>query len=273
MGARPGLRLQEQFPVQAIPTDTLRAVLDQPGLLRRVTWRAASGTRQRVAVERNAPAVNRAALALMQAPDSPVLATLTPEQQGQALETAYDDLYSRYIAREVPKADTPETLRQLLVMRSRVPVPDQRVTPVRPVVDPAGGHGTSRWGVAVGHDHEDFAVLRLMGLRANSVVATLTKAGHNVLAVTTAQRSSAMPTPALIVKPRLSLRCSAPMPTRPTAPAPASTSSRPASRISSSAVSAGVCAQAVVCNTSAAIMVARPRFITFPCFRLNSFIC
>lgn len=159
--ARPGLRLQEQFPVQAIPTDTLRAVLDQPGLLRRVTWRAASGTRQRVAVERNAPAVNRAALALMQAPDSPVLATLTPEQQGQALETAYDDLYSRYIAREVPKADTPETLRQLLVMRSRVPVPDQRVTPARPVVDPAGGHGTSRWGVAVGHDHEDFAVLRI----------------------------------------------------------------------------------------------------------------
>ena len=82
--ARPGLRLQDKFPVDAIPTDTLRAVLAQPGLLKRVTWRAASGTRQQTDLARNDHATNRTALALMDDPDSPLLATLTPTQIGRA---------------------------------------------------------------------------------------------------------------------------------------------------------------------------------------------
>ncbi len=157
--ARPGLRLQDQFPVDAIPTDTLRAVLAQPGLLRRVTWRAASGTRQQADLERNDRATNRAALALMENPDSPVLATLTPTQQARALETAYDDLYSRYVAREVARDTAPAQLRQLLTLRSRLAVPDQRVEPVRPSTDPANGHGTRRAAVGFGRDDENFALL------------------------------------------------------------------------------------------------------------------
>ncbi len=157
--ARPGLRLQDKFPVDAIPTDTLRAVLAQPGLLKRVTWRAASGTRQQTDLARNDHATNRTALALMDDPDSPLLATLTPTQQGQALETAYDDLYSRYVAREVSRETAPPRLRRLLTLRSQVPVPDQRVEPVRPAVDPANGHGTRRIGLGFGRDDENYATL------------------------------------------------------------------------------------------------------------------
>lgn len=157
--ARPGLRLQAQFPVDAIPTDTLRAVLAQPGLLKRVTWRAASGTRQQADLERNDRATNRAALLLMEDPASPVLATLTPTQQARALETAYDDLYSRYVAREAARDTAPPRLRQLLTRRSQVPVPDQRVEPVRPAVDPANGHGTRRVSFGLGRDDENIALL------------------------------------------------------------------------------------------------------------------
>jgi len=157
--ARPGLRLQALFPVDAIPTDTLRAVLAQPGLLKRVTWRAASDTRQQASIARNDRATNQAALRLVEAPADAALGTLTPTQQARALETAYDDLYSRYLAHKAARETTPGRLRELLTLRSQLDVPDQRVAPVRPAVDPAGGHGTRRWGVGLGHDDEDYATL------------------------------------------------------------------------------------------------------------------
>lgn len=151
--ARPGLRLQARFPVAAIPSDTLRAVLEQPGLLKRVTWRAASGTRQAATMARNDHATNRAALALMTEPEKTLLA-LTSMQQARALELAHDDLYVRHVNREA-HADSPVKLRQLLQRRSRMDVPDQRVAPERPAVDPAHGHDTARWSLGTGHDHEN----------------------------------------------------------------------------------------------------------------------
>ncbi len=40
--ARPGLQLTDRFRWWAIPSDTVRAVTDQPGLLKRVVYRPAS---------------------------------------------------------------------------------------------------------------------------------------------------------------------------------------------------------------------------------------
>lgn len=152
--ARPGLRLQARFPLAAIPSDTLRVVLKQPGLLKRVTWRAASGTRQAATLMRNDRATNRAALTLMVQPEAGLHA-LTPMQQARALETAYDDLYVRHVNREADPVKSPVILRQLLLRRSRIEAPDQRVVPERPVADPAHGHDTARWSLGIGHDHEN----------------------------------------------------------------------------------------------------------------------
>lgn len=152
--ARPGLRLQARFKVDAIPSDTLRAVLEQPGLLKRVTWRAASGTRQAATVARNDRATNRAALALMTQPEA-ALPALTPVQQARALETAYDDLYVRHVNREADPLSSPVILRRLLQRRSQMDMPDQRVAPARPAVDPAHGHDTARWSLGFGHDDEN----------------------------------------------------------------------------------------------------------------------
>ena len=64
--ARPGLDLQSQFPVAVIPTDTVRAVLKEKDLLKRVTWRAASGTQLQASLARNDSATNTAAKRLSQ---------------------------------------------------------------------------------------------------------------------------------------------------------------------------------------------------------------
>ncbi len=162
--ARPGLRLQAQFPAQAIPTDTLRAVLAEPHMLRRMTWRPASGTRRNAAIERNPRAVNQAVKSLIDL-DAPLPASLelAPEQQAQAFETAYDELYARYLARQVPKDIAPPRLRNLLTLRSQVDIPDQRVAPAQPAADPSQGHGTARWGIGAGHDDESMALLSYRG--------------------------------------------------------------------------------------------------------------
>lgn len=154
--ARPGLQLQRHFPAHAIPADTLRVVLAEPNMLHRVTWRAASGTRRQAAMNRNRLAVNRAVIPLLDADKAVSAPTgLSATEQAQALETAYDEFYARYLGREVPKETAPAHLRALLTERSRLSVPDQRVTLQRPDTDPASGHGTSRWGIGLAADQED----------------------------------------------------------------------------------------------------------------------
>lgn len=157
--ARPGLKLQDKFPGSVIPTDTLRAVLAEPGMLRRTTWRAASGTRRQAAIDRNSLRVNLAVPALMRELPPVPPAQLAPEEQAQALETAYDELYVRYLARAVDKDSTPPQLRALLTRRSQLDIPDQRVVPAQPLTGPTGGHETARWGLGYGHDADDLLLL------------------------------------------------------------------------------------------------------------------
>ncbi|MES2720820.1 MAG: DUF4105 domain-containing protein [Pseudomonadota bacterium] len=162
--ARADLNMRMHFPVQAIPSDTLRVALQQPGLLKRVTWRAASGTRLALTLERNSAAVNRAVKTLLDTNAAIRLpANLLPGEQAQTLETAYDALYARYLAHEAPKESTPQHLRKLLAARSQVQAADQRPLPERPHADPASGHGTARWQVGLAHDGESQV---LLGLRA-----------------------------------------------------------------------------------------------------------
>lgn len=155
--AKPGLDLQSRFNWHAMPTDTLRAVLEQPNLLKRVSYRAASGTKLAAAAKRNSRQVNRQALALSQ--NGAFTQNLTALEQAQALEAAYDDLYTRHVSHKAD-VNAPTRLRQLLTQRSTLTVPDQRVEPPVPTIEPSQGHGTGRWSVGIGHDHETFSTLR-----------------------------------------------------------------------------------------------------------------
>lgn len=160
--ARDGLDLQSQFPVAAIPTDTVRAVLATDGLLKRVTWRAASGTQLRASLARNDAMTNAAAAKLSHNAKSATSAAqaLTPLQRARALEVAYDDLYARHVSRKAT-ADAPAQLRQLLTARAVIDVPPQRVTPQRPRHDPSQGHGTTRISIGGGYDHQAFTTLAI----------------------------------------------------------------------------------------------------------------
>lgn len=155
--ARPGLNLQSQFPVAVIPTDTVRAVLKEKDLLKRVTWRAASGTQLQASLARNDSLTNRAASRLSH-DASASLGSLDDQQRARALEVAYDDLYARHVGRKA-SADAPQQLRRLLIQRANVDIPNQRVEAQQPEHDPSHGHGTTRISIGAGYDDKTYALL------------------------------------------------------------------------------------------------------------------
>lgn len=157
--ARPGLDLRQAFPVQAIPTDTVRRALEEPGMLRELTYRPAAERQLLMAATHFPPQVNKTAIRLTQAPD--LQTDLPPQEEAAALETAFDYSYYQFMAGNHAKDHT-RTMRSLLARRAAMEIPEQRLRPPRPAVDPASGHPTARIGVAAGHAREaGYIALRL----------------------------------------------------------------------------------------------------------------
>jgi hypothetical protein len=147
--ARPSLSLQKQFPVYAIPTDTLRVSLKGGDLLDKVTYRPAFVSRLNAQADQASPNTIEAAKALTVHPNDE-MSDLSPKQQAQALEMASDYLYYRFVAHEINPDFARPAMRDLLIRRSKVDIPDQRVTVPKPEVDPSQGHPTSRVAVIGG---------------------------------------------------------------------------------------------------------------------------
>lgn len=163
--ARPGLDLTERFDLWAIPTDTVRAVLADEGLLRKVVYRPAASTVLQHQVESVTMEVQELArgLALGELPvDAPQLQKLPDFERAQAYEVAYAYLYYLFLGRDVDPELAKPRMRQLLVARSRVPISRERLQPPVPAVRPDEGHDTARIALAGGQfDRQDFIELRL----------------------------------------------------------------------------------------------------------------
>jgi hypothetical protein len=162
--ARPGLRLTDQFPLYAIPADTVRAVARTEGLVQQVHYRPARGTVLRHWLRNAPPAVIDAADALsvgrLRAAD--LSAKLPVEaDRAQALEMGYELLDYRRLRGEVPSTDAPSRIRELLAARAKVdgpPAPE----PPRPAVRPDEGHGSLRLSLGAGTQAGDgFQEVRL----------------------------------------------------------------------------------------------------------------
>jgi hypothetical protein len=151
--ARPEMNLADRFRWWAIPSDTVRAVTEYPGLVRNVVYRPANATviRHRLSLmdgdERRL--VKDLSLRRM-SPGDPEMSALSPRHAAAVLEASYDYVnYLRAIgAKDVPEQG--EAARELLLARSRIDV-DAPVPPVSvPEVRPDQGHASSRIGLGVG---------------------------------------------------------------------------------------------------------------------------
>jgi hypothetical protein len=144
--AVPELHLEERFPGFVIPSDTVRAVLDVPGLVRKVAPRPslhAVMMARKSRLQGGEPGAADA-LAAQGKLAGPMIAGLMPARQAAVVDAAYDRLRYKEGGKEPPTEKFARTERDLLVLRGRTGVPPQPLV-VEPAVDaPERGHRTFR---------------------------------------------------------------------------------------------------------------------------------
>lgn len=144
--ARPSLRLTDQFPLWAIPADTVRVVVNAPGLVKRTEYRPS----KRAEVKHFAASLEAGEVTLSRALADGKLSASGDwrggrEQASQArvLDLGYELLDYRRLAGRTSPTTTPARLRELLLARSQVngPAPPE---PSAPAIRPDQGHASAR---------------------------------------------------------------------------------------------------------------------------------
>jgi Domain of unknown function (DUF4105) len=149
--ARPGLALTDRFGVYAIPVDTVRTVIDQPGLLDRAVFRPSSRTRiehrLRVLSEPERALVRR--LGQLSA-DAPELQALQAPRRAAVLELAADFVTYRLRTGEQSRDQAAALAWRLLAARSRIAAPASFPAAPEPAVRPDQGHESARAAFGIG---------------------------------------------------------------------------------------------------------------------------
>lgn len=161
--ARPELGLRRQFPLWAIPIDTVRVVSSDTDLISTARWRASPATKIRYRSARLSASSRTLArdLALGRAPaDDPRLEALPADARGAVLSLAYAYLRYLYIADEVTREVSAPRSRELLSALSRVDSTVAPPEPPQPSVRPDAGHPIARLGFGGGvRDGDGFVEL------------------------------------------------------------------------------------------------------------------
>lgn len=163
--ARPEMDLAGRFRWWAIPSDTVRAVADHPGLVAKAVYRPASATviRQRLAgmSDEERRLTRDLSLRQLRATDARVSA-LPRERAAAVLETSHEYVNYRRATGKKDVADPGGLARELLVARSQVDVPGQVPAMAGSHQRPELGHGSSRAAFGAGRlAGRDFGELRL----------------------------------------------------------------------------------------------------------------
>jgi hypothetical protein len=160
--AAPRLHLVDGFSgVRVIPSDTVRSVLAQAGLVRAIRPRPSLLTTMLARKATLSPAEIEAAERWATLPQSALASALASapgawsrERQARVIDAAYDYARFREGPHEVPSADFRLRERRLLLARGRLGVPPQELA-VRPSIEaPERGHPTLRLGVGTGLDDQ-----------------------------------------------------------------------------------------------------------------------
>ncbi len=151
--ARPSLEFTRRFHGWVIPADTVRALAEQAGMVRKIVYRPADNTRLRFQLgqlnEHEQDWVAALAAGERVAED-PLFTQQATERQSLELEAAYKYLRHQYTAGDVDAGQSARRSRELLLARSRLPESRDTALPPTPQVTPDRGHGTVRVALAAG---------------------------------------------------------------------------------------------------------------------------
>lgn len=151
--ARPDLPLTDQFSVYAIPVDTVRAVIDNTGLLRGATFRPSQRTQIGDRWRRLDEPGRYVALALADGDigtDDPAVGRLSTLQRAAVLELAQAYLQYRLDTGNIARQEMAP--RSLALLRARSRIADAEPTPTLPAPEmrPDQGHDSARLAAGFG---------------------------------------------------------------------------------------------------------------------------
>jgi hypothetical protein len=156
--ADPELDLTDRFYFWTIPSDTVRLIRTQPGLVKEITFRPSRTTeiiRRREMLSGSEYALLRRIVREPAAIKSEDFSERPVNRQAFILDTAYDYVRYRGLAAYKEKDPLSGTEKQLLESRSRLPVRSETVK-IEPITDaPETGHKSVRVGAGAGWDGKD----------------------------------------------------------------------------------------------------------------------
>lgn len=152
---RPDLKLIDRFAIHVIPVDTVRAVLDQQGLLRATRFRPSAGSRVLLRAKSVSPVVQVQTKKYI-AGDQDALTTLAPVDQAAALDLAYDLVEFKRLKNTADTSREEQQLLSILRRRSQLPVAEQKIPAVYPTKDtsPHAGHRTTRSRIEYRYEYD-----------------------------------------------------------------------------------------------------------------------
>ena len=149
---RPGLHLFKKLGLWVIPSDTLRAITEEPGIIAKVNFRPAPTTILRYKASSLSPNEIAQALALARGESSPTSLPNDPEARAHILELASEYLEYLRLQGKTSREDSASRFRALLIERSKLSA-ELLAPPPAPSVPPEAGHHSLRLTLSSGVEH------------------------------------------------------------------------------------------------------------------------
>ncbi len=117
---RPGLHLADDFPVQAIPLDTVKAVYSRPGLVKNINYRPSRQAKIKHRYKQMNAKEKEAYLAAVKNQDWTLSGVDDKAAKADVLETAYQYVQYQYVARELELSDYRQRSFKALLARNKI---------------------------------------------------------------------------------------------------------------------------------------------------------
>ncbi|MDH5649184.1 MAG: DUF4105 domain-containing protein, partial [Gammaproteobacteria bacterium] len=155
--ARPGLTLTENFDFYAIPSDTVRAVVQRPGVLKEVVYRPARSTiiRHRLSLmDDDNQKIARKVADSREALTSDEFVSLPEKDRANMLELAFEFVDYQRLSGKRERDDAARQSLALLSARSKLDITQAAPDVPVPEVRPDAGHETARLSFGAGEKDE-----------------------------------------------------------------------------------------------------------------------
>lgn len=145
---RPSLKLSDDFPMQTIPLDTVKAVNKRPTFVKKANYRPSRQRRIAYRYDKMTSSERRALIAYLQEDDTTGLETLSESSRIAVLDTAYEYIQYQWIKQDIPLKEYRQ--KSFEVLRARRNINQASSEVIVPGENPINAHDSMRASFSFG---------------------------------------------------------------------------------------------------------------------------